>query len=166
MIPEGGTELEILVEPFGRVGYGPHLADRKGLVAGVRLDHQHLFGWDIRVLPLEDLTGLTGAAAAGSATETVTGPAFHRAVVGLPAAADAFIAVLGSDRTLGLAQRFPHRSPEDREGLQHTLYAPAPLWGPGRQRDPAPRPHGTTEPLSVELWSEPALRPIAPAPRY
>ena len=35
-LPAGSVEVEILVEATGRVNYGPHLADRKGLT-GVRL---------------------------------------------------------------------------------------------------------------------------------
>ncbi len=161
-VPEGGAELEILVEPFGRVNYGPHLADRKGLVAGVRLDYQHLFGWDIRVLPLDDLTALPTSAAAG----TGDGPAFHRAVVQLPGQADAFLAVPGSDRTLVWVNGFLLGRLRTERGPQRTLYAPAPLWRAGDNEVLVLDLAGSTAPLTVELRAEPDLGPTASAPQY
>ncbi|MFE7330311.1 beta-galactosidase family protein [Streptomyces sp. NPDC057565] len=161
-VPEGGAELEILVEPFGRVNYGLHLADRKGLVAGVRLDHQHLFDWDIRVLPLDDLTALTTTAAA----ETDDGPAFHRAVVDLPEAADAFLSVPGSHRTLVWLNGFLLGRLRTEKGPQRTLYAPAPLWRAGANEILVLDLAAAATPLTVELRAEPDLGPIAAAPQY
>ncbi|MFE7244856.1 beta-galactosidase [Streptomyces sp. NPDC057580] len=161
-VPEGGAELEILVEPFGRVNYGPHLADRKGLVAGVRLDHQHLFDWDIRVLPLDDLTALPTTAAA----ETDDGPAFHRAVVDLPEAADAFLSVPGSHRTLVWLNGFLLGRLRTEKGPQRTLYAPAPVWRAGANEILVLDLAAAATPLTVELRAEPDLGPIAAAPQY
>ncbi|MFI8912744.1 beta-galactosidase family protein [Streptomyces sp. NPDC053513] len=165
-IPEGGAELEILVEPFGRVNYGPHLADRKGLVGGVRLDYQHLFGWEIRVLPLDDLTALSSMCAVTPAPEADTGPAFHLAVVDLPEAADAFVAVPGSDRALVWLNGFLLGRLRTEKGPQRTLYAPAPLWRAGMNEILLLDLTGSTAPQSVELRAEPDLGPIAQAPRY
>ncbi|MEU0832877.1 beta-galactosidase family protein [Streptomyces sp. NPDC005969] len=161
-VPEGGAELEILVEPFGRVNYGPHLADRKGLVAGVRLDYQHLFGWDIRVLPLDDLAALPTTPAAG----TAEGPVFHRAVVDLPEAADAFLAVPGSHRTLVWLNGFLLGRLRTEQGPQRALYAPAPLWRAGANEVLVLDLAATAAPLTVELRAQPDLGPIAPAPQY
>ncbi|MFG2562396.1 beta-galactosidase family protein [Streptomyces sp. NPDC048496] len=161
-VPEGGAELEILVEPFGRVNYGPHLADRKGLVAGVRLDYQHLFGWDIRVLPLDDLAALPATPAAG----TADGPVFHRAVIDLPEAADAFLAVPGSHRTLVWLNGFLLGRLRTEQGPQRTLYAPAPLWRAGANEVLVLDLAGAAAPLTVELRAQPDLGPIAPAPQY
>ncbi|MFB9210117.1 beta-galactosidase family protein [Nonomuraea spiralis] len=161
-VPEGGAELEILVEPYGRVNYGPHLADRKGLIGGVRLDHQHLFGWTIRVLPLDDLAALPTA----SAADTTAGPAFHRAVVGMPEAGDAFVAVPGSDRTLVWVNGFLLGRLRTEKGPQVTLYAPAPLWRAGTNEVLVLDLAGTDKPLTVELRAAPDLGPTAAAPRY
>ena len=51
-IPREGATITILVENMGRVNYGPGLADRKGIVGGVRLGQQFLYHWDHYSLPL------------------------------------------------------------------------------------------------------------------
>ncbi|GAA2061128.1 beta-galactosidase [Catenulispora yoronensis] len=131
-VPDAGLDLEILVEPLGRVNYGPHLADRKGLIGGVRLDHQFQFGWEHRVLPLDDLSGLDGETNPGAVrtSETDAGPAFHRATVTLPEPADAFLAVPSAARCLVWLNGFLLGRLWSR-GPQVTLYAPAPLWHEG-----------------------------------
>lgn len=55
--PEG-CELAILVENMGRINYGFHLMDRKGITEGVRLGQAFVYQWDCYPLPLDDLTGL------------------------------------------------------------------------------------------------------------
>ena len=54
-IPKQGAVLEILVEAMGRVNYGPHLIDRKGITGCVRLWNQQLSHWEIFTLPLNNL---------------------------------------------------------------------------------------------------------------
>lgn len=65
-IPAGGAQLGILVENMGRINYGSKLRDPKGITegvkAGARLYNHFLFGWRIRCLPLDDLSGLRFAA--------------------------------------------------------------------------------------------------------
>jgi beta-galactosidase len=46
--------LEILVDSFGHINYGPPLGDRKGLVGNVRLDGKPLHDWQVHGLPLDD----------------------------------------------------------------------------------------------------------------
>jgi len=62
VLPERAQEsqLDILVEPMGRVNFGPEMADRKGLIAPVKLAGKTVNGWDIFNLPLDDamLAGL------------------------------------------------------------------------------------------------------------
>ncbi len=55
-VPSIGAELTILVENMGRVNYGPALADRKGIIGGVRLGQQFLYHWTHYPLPLGDLS--------------------------------------------------------------------------------------------------------------
>jgi beta-galactosidase len=52
--------LDILVEQMGRINFGPEMADRKGLIAPVKLGGEVLKGWEIFNLPLDDkmLAGL------------------------------------------------------------------------------------------------------------
>ncbi len=56
VLPERAQEarLDILVEPMGRVNFGPEMADRKGLIAPVKLGGAVLTGWEIFNLPLDD----------------------------------------------------------------------------------------------------------------
>ncbi|MCW0394331.1 Beta-galactosidase [Xanthomonas sacchari] len=46
-------ELEVLVDSFGHINFGPALGDRKGLLGPVRLDGQELHGWEVRGLALD-----------------------------------------------------------------------------------------------------------------
>jgi beta-galactosidase len=161
-IPDGGLDLEILVEPLGRVNYGPRLADRKGLIGGVRLDYQFQFGWEHRVLPLDDLSALDARGNQDLAAHG-EGPAFHRATVTLPQPADAFLAVPSTARSLVWLNGFLLGRLWDR-GPQITLYAPAPLWRAGENEIVvlALEPVADSQSLDVELRDEPDLGPLAP----
>jgi beta-galactosidase len=46
--------LDILVDSFGHINFGPQLGDRKGLVGEVRLDGKPLHDWQVYGLPLDD----------------------------------------------------------------------------------------------------------------
>jgi beta-galactosidase len=56
VLPERAHEsqLDILVEPMGRVNFGPEMADRKGLIAPVKLGGEVLRGWEVFNLPLDE----------------------------------------------------------------------------------------------------------------
>lgn len=166
-VPDAGLELEILVEPLGRVNYGPLLADRKGLIGGVRLDHQFLHGWDIRVLTLDDLGGLVSGPVKDR-TAAAEGPRFHRATVTLDRTGDAFVAVPDAERCLVWVNGFLLGRLWNR-GPQRTLYAPGPLWHSGDNDvvvlDLVPGPGLNPLPgLTVGIRDEPDLGPVAPPP--
>ena len=57
-VPREGAELTILVENMGRTNYGPSLADRKGIVGGVRLGQQYLYHWHHYTLPLDNVSNV------------------------------------------------------------------------------------------------------------
>ncbi|MFZ0826047.1 MAG: beta-galactosidase [Verrucomicrobiia bacterium] len=90
-LPERAAEaqLDVLVEPMGRVNFGPEMADRKGLIAPVKLDGKVLNGWEIFKLPLDGkmLAGLkfTGGKPVSNA------PAFWRGTFSLEKAGDTFL---------------------------------------------------------------------------
>ena len=161
-IPGGGLDLEILVEPLGRVNYGPHLADRKGLIGGVRLDHQFQFGWEHRVLPLDDVARLAGLAASNDQDSATTGPVFYRAAASVPSPADAFLAVPETTRCLVWLNGFLLGRLWNR-GPQITLYAPAPLWHTGENEIVvlSMEPDPGSQSLEIELRDEPDLGPHA-----
>ncbi len=56
-IGEGGLTLEIFVDCMGRVNYGSRIYDRKG-IEDVMFGAQHIFGWDIYTLPMDNLEKL------------------------------------------------------------------------------------------------------------
>ncbi|WP_330261227.1 glycoside hydrolase family 35 protein [Streptomyces sp. NBC_00539] len=127
-VDEGGVVLDVLVRAQGRVNYGPLLDDRKGIWRGVRHGHQHLFEWEVRPLPLTDLTGLRW-----SPEHPEQGhPAFHRFTHTLPTApADGFVDVGGWGTGLLWLNGFLLGHYDTPRGPQRTLYAPAPLWRTG-----------------------------------
>lgn len=52
-VREKATRLDILVEPMGRVNFGPEMKDPKGLIAPVKLGGEVLKGWQVFNLPLD-----------------------------------------------------------------------------------------------------------------
>ena len=95
VLPERQAEarLDILVEPMGRINFGPEMADRKGLIGPVKIGGKILPGCDIYRLPLDDnlLSGLefTDAKPAANA------PAFWRGTFTLGRAGDTFLDLRG-----------------------------------------------------------------------
>ena len=141
-----GTDnrLEILVENMGRVNYGERLLDRKGILDGVKLDYQYLFGWTARPLPMSDLSRLvfspaatipgnpsavTGAGASASTAMSVQAdkrPAFHRGYFEVDEPADTFLSTDGWDKGVVWVNGF-NLGRYWKRGPQKTLYVPAPL---------------------------------------
>jgi beta-galactosidase len=125
-VPTGGATLELLVENMGRINYGPELLDRKGITEGVVLGQQYLYGWTLRSLPLDDLTGLEWAAGPPSAY-----PAFCRGVFTVPDdPRDTFLALPGWTKGVAWVNGF-NLGRYWQRGPQRTLYVPAPLLRPG-----------------------------------
>jgi len=83
------SQLDILVEPAGRINFGPEMADRKGLIAPVKLAGEVLKGWEIFNLPLDDKM-LAGLKFTGAKPEANT-PAFWRGTFTLEKAGDTFL---------------------------------------------------------------------------
>jgi beta-galactosidase len=127
-LPPGGDRLDILVEALGRVNYGPHLIDPKGITRRVVLGQTTLMGWHVYPLPLSGdnlLASLRYAPAADA------GPAFHRGTFALSETGDTFLdlrawrkgVVWVNGRNLG---RFW------RVGPQQTVYCPGCWLSTGR----------------------------------
>ncbi|WP_439379833.1 glycoside hydrolase family 35 protein [Amycolatopsis lexingtonensis] len=120
------TRLDILVDAMGRVNYGPYLADRKGIDGWVAMStQQKLFGWEVRPLPLDDLSGLRFGSGGGGA-----GPAFHRFTTDIAAPEDGFVALPGWEKGVVWLNGF-NLGRYWKIGPQRTLYAPKPLWRKG-----------------------------------
>jgi beta-galactosidase len=52
-IESGYFTLDILVEAFGRINFGPHLIDRKGITDFVTIGEFTLTNWEVFTLPME-----------------------------------------------------------------------------------------------------------------
>jgi beta-galactosidase len=77
-VPAGGATLDVLVENTGRINFGRDLVhDWKGLTGDVTFAGQHVGGWEMYRLPLDDLRAARfgrGASAAGATTSSVVAP--------------------------------------------------------------------------------------------
>lgn len=123
--------LDLLVDTFGRVNYGPHIHDRKGITEKVELiaagGTNALTGWDVFNLPMfpGDLAELKFES---GATDR---PAFYRASFELAAAGDTFLDF--STWGKGVAWINGHNLGRYWNiGPQQTLYCPGPWLKPGR----------------------------------
>lgn len=96
---DGAVLLEILVEGMGRVNYGPHLEDRKGIIGSVTLHDlaaqpHTLTGWEVTLLPM-DADFIARLKPANSLAETVETAEkagwFYRATLELDAIGDTYL---------------------------------------------------------------------------
>jgi beta-galactosidase len=149
-IPDGGAQLDILVENMGRVNYGPRLADRKGITEGVRFNNQFLYGWTLYPLPLDELSGLAYRPAA----EWV-GPAFYRARFDVQDPRDTWLALPGWTKGVCWVNGF-NLGRYWEVGPQRTLYVPAPLLMAGGNELVVFELHGMRAPV-VEFRDRPDL---------
>ncbi len=80
--------LDILVEAFGRINFGPRLIDRKGITQFAAIGEFTLMNWDVYTLPMDD-AGLSkiryGAAVSGGM------PAFYRGTFSLASVGDTYL---------------------------------------------------------------------------
>ncbi len=86
---EKEAQLDIIVEPQGRINFGPEMADRKGIIAPVKLGDEVLTGWEIFNLPLDEkmLAGLKFT----DSKPTANTPAFWRGTFTLEKVGDTFL---------------------------------------------------------------------------
>ena len=90
-----GTELDLLVEAMGRIGFGARLVDEaKGITRAVRLNGQELEDWVVHPLPLaaRGLAAVPGQPVAGVPQ---AGPGFWRGQLRLAAPVDTFLDTRG-----------------------------------------------------------------------
>jgi beta-galactosidase len=86
-------QLDILVEPMGRINFGEEIADRKGLTGPVTLDKQILKNWEVFCVPLEDkIPASLKFTDQGALSNT---PAFWRGTFNLAKTGDTFLDLSG-----------------------------------------------------------------------
>jgi len=125
-IPAQGAKLEILVENMGRINYGPHMLDRKGITQGVRLQNQFLHGWDVFCLPLERLDPLKFRAVIKTDK-----PAFYRGTFEVDEPVDTFVALDGWTKGVCFINGFNLGRYWNTKPYRN-LYLPGPLLKKGR----------------------------------
>jgi len=125
------TTLDLLIDTFGHVNYGPYLHDRKGITQKVELtaagDSRKLTGWEVFNLPM-DLPDLARLKFQKGSTDR---PAFYRAEFELSQLGDTFLDV--STWGKGLVWINGHNLGRFWNiGPHQTLYCPAPWLKAGR----------------------------------
>lgn len=152
-VPSGGAELSILVENMGRVDYGYHLYDRKGLLGAVRFrilqpdggilyNYAALVGFRTETFPLNTTDGIRyqpGLSADGT-------PTFYRGEFHALPGVDTYLDMKGWHKGVVYVNGF-HLGRYWEIGAQRTLYVPGELL---REENVveifelhAPRPDGT-----------------------
>lgn len=118
------AELMILVENMGRVNYGGHILDGKGILRGVRIANQYLFGWDMYPMSCEKINGLNFAEVAEGTTKC---PAFFKGTFEVEETNDTFVRLDGFVKGIVYINGFCLGRYWNTAGPQKTLYLPAPL---------------------------------------
>ena len=122
-----GTQVEILVEAMGRVNYGSHLENRKGLT-GVRLGGQSLMDFTVTSLPLEHLEGVRYG------EEASRYPLALRGYFDADSQKDCFVALDGFTKGMVYINGF-HLGRYWSCGPQRTLYLPGALLHTDRRNE-------------------------------
>ena len=128
-VPPEGVRLDILVENTGRINFGPEMErERKG-ITGVLENNVLQMDWEIRPLPLDDLSFLRFRPLDPAVLPE--GPAFYRGSFEVDEPCDTFLKV--PDGSWGnLFLNGVNLGRFRRQGPQRTLYVPAPLLRRGR----------------------------------
>ncbi len=150
-VPGPGAQLDILVENMGRVNFGPHLIDRKGILGGVLISNQFIFDWEIRPLPLQDLSTLQFKKSAKSQNA----PAFYRGSFTVSEPRDTFLALPGWTKGVAWVNGF-NLGRYWKVGPQKTLYVPAPVLKSGPNEIVILELHNFKSP-QVEFRAKPKL---------
>ena len=127
-LPATGGEglLTIVVESLGRINYGAHTGEEKGILRGVTVGARYVHGWTHRVLG----DGVPAASdSAGLSADDLAGIAVAEFDVAEPL--DAWLAFPGGAKGMVWLNGFLLGRYWER-GPQVTLYAPGPLWRQGR----------------------------------
>ena len=122
----GRHTVELLNENMGRVTYGVHLRDPKG-IDGVAVNDRYIFGWENYPLPMERLGELSFGPYRACAA-----PAFYAGSFEVDEPADTFLDVTGFGKGFAVINGFNLGRFWPDEGPQKRLYVPAPVLRRGR----------------------------------
>ncbi|MBR6791251.1 MAG: beta-galactosidase [Oscillospiraceae bacterium] len=149
---EDSVRVDILVENMGRVNYGKKIpGERKGITRGVSLGQRAHFGWEMRSITCDDLSGLNWQPA-----ETMEGSVFYKGSFTVGEAADTWVRLDGFKKGIVLVNGFNLGRYWNEAGPQKTLYVPAPLLKEGENEIIVLEVDGTSA-LEVTLTDTPDL---------
>lgn len=116
---EGEKKIDVLVEALGRVNYGEHMPDLKG-ISGVYLNRQQLMGFEVYTLPLDDVGKITFT------TGEKQCPAFLKGRFSARPGLDCFIELSGFTKGCVILNGF-NLGRYWNLGPQKSLYVPGPV---------------------------------------
>ncbi|GGD12967.1 glycoside hydrolase family 35 protein [Pontibacillus salipaludis] len=119
--PDEENRLEILVENMGRVNYGKHLKDRKGIIDNLWLNNQYWFDWEMHSFPLEDVD------LPFRVQQDMRYPMFYKGCIEVDEVADTFVDLEGWTKGNVFVNGFNLGRYWQTEGPQQRLYVPGPL---------------------------------------
>ncbi|MCG3418120.1 glycoside hydrolase family 35 protein [Oceanobacillus jordanicus] len=122
--PEEINTLEIFVENMGRVNYGKHLRDRKGIIENLWIDNQYMFHWEMFSIELEEVV------LDFSRATTERFPQFYEGTFELAETGDTFLNMEGWKKGNVFINGF-NLGRYWEIGPQKTLYLPAPFLNVG-----------------------------------
>jgi beta-galactosidase len=142
--------LEIFVENMGRVNYGKHLKDKKGIIDNLWIGNQYWFHWDVYSLNPDE-----------EAVSFIEGnderfPRFYKGELSIEAPADTFIDLEGWMKGNVWVNGFNLGRYWVTEGPQKRLYLPGPLLKKGKNEILLIELEGT-DAHSINLVDEPNL---------
>jgi beta-galactosidase len=146
------VQLDILVENMGRVNYGRHMGDKKGMV-GMSFGNQFHFGWDMYPLPMDNLDKVAFKPLDASELQ---GPVFLRGeldIEGNPC--DTFLRLDGFKKGFVTVNGF-NLGRYWEIGPTKTLFVPAPMLKEGKNEIIVFESDGTAS-TTVEFFAEPDL---------
>lgn len=137
------------------MNFGTRIGKRKG-VTGIRLGPRFIHGWESVPIDLNDPDFLRSLifSSDGKVFPGAGKPVFGAAVADTAAPADGFLAFPGHGRGFCWLNGFL-LGRYDADGPQRTLYAPAPLWRPGRNNIVT---LNLGQPgYQIQIWEQPVL---------
>lgn len=125
LVVPAGRHVRVLVEEQGRVNYGPHLGEAKGLIGPVTLDGAAVSGWSSTAIALEDAARRVADAPMADAVRPAgVAPFGLRGTFSLDEPADLFLDTAGWGKGFALVNGFL-LGRYWSSGPQRTLFVPA-----------------------------------------
>ncbi len=122
------AEIRLLVENMGCINYGSHIYDKKG-IPGVALGNmQHLFGWEMHCLPMDDLDKLVFTEKGVLDTDN---PTFLCGEFSVDEPYDTFVEIVGGKKGFVTVNGFNLGRYFNLSTPQKTLYVPSTILNKG-----------------------------------